>query len=403
MNSKFANTIDIHMEYDNPALAPVDVHIGQNMWTDHWMGRHTALTYGLITDSTQNPAPTGYGNNPYIVCLSSYDVPHDVTAQVLQPTGNTTDKVASYGCAYPESISFTSELNSVELANSKYPCLMSMSYSTYYRNFWSPGLSFDWGNETFYVEEPYYNNMFTNASVPISSTSLSMYGVSGVRIGMPIRLWKYSRGETVRATSVTTSTIGITGLSAGSSNTGAYQKGTTVSTDCALIYTCKSTLSTEATYGSSSISVTDGSIFSVNQPFMINDGVNWEGHIIDTINVNAIGITGTLSASYASGVKVYGGFKNTHLKSTAITPRDWYAMTTVQTTFGTTEGITYGVGNPIRTIGFKATTIENNARPYPNNPVIIVLLPYGILKDNATYSGTVSVRYTWWAVARYLS
>jgi hypothetical protein len=141
----------------------------------------------------------------------------------------------------------------------------------------------------------------------------------------------------------------------------------------------------------------DAASFAVNQPITVYNGTNWESHVIDNISSNTINITGGMQHAYANGVTVLGGFKSSHTEATTVIPKDHYTMSMSSVTFGSGEGTTYGVGQPIKTIGIRTYYGATDS----SNPAIIILLPFGILKDNSTYSGTLTLKYYYWTVGRY--
>lgn len=390
--------ISVCMEYDDIKKGTIEV-LAPNMWTDYFVNRHVNMSYGYAHEYSGNWA--SLWDPPTHWDLSSYDVAHaHDTTTFYGGVGGITYKEGSFSYITTENLTFTSEMSTTQMREAEHPCTMVMypTSDNIVRNFWVQDMAFSWGGETFYVEQPMVGYQYTSASVSASASALSMYSVSGMRIGMPVRLTK-SVSEVVRVANIIDSTsIGVSGLTiTGGTNTNTYQQGTAVLADGALIYTNKSTASASINVSDTAIHVVNATNFAANQPITLYDGTNWESHVIGNISSNTINITGGMQHAYANGVAILGGFKSSHTAATTIIPKDHYAMSMSAVTFGTNEGTAYGVGQPIKTIGIRTYYGATDS----SNPAVIILLPFGILKDNSTYSGTLTLKYYYWTVGRY--
>ena len=404
----FNNTTEIRVVYDDPQKEDQYYLLQDNMWTDYMLSCivNYANTYGWLFNMVDSGVGYMYGADGSnmkmqdTIVLSNYDMTHATSATSI--LGTTYAKACSVdGYSYlpglPGTIAFTPTQSTTMMITGGYPCIMSMASSTdsTCRNMWVEGFSWSWDGEIFYVGKTYAVSSFANATIGSGTSSFDVYSTTGFRKGHQIRIYKSDNHSGHRLTNISSNTFTIEGTT----NT-QYAKGSTVSVDCALIYTNKSTLASSTITGATTIPVSDVADFAVNQFGMIDDETNWEGFYINSIAVSgASGILtitgGGLTAAYSNtNSTVYGSFKNAHSPSTNVDARDWYSWRYHATTFSTAEGTAFG-STPIRTIGLKYSGLAN--------PYVIILLPYGIYKDSGSYSSTLYIQYKYMVASRYLS
>jgi hypothetical protein len=352
---------------------------------------------GFVFDSTgSNGADTEL---PYYLSVTDYDVQHTQSASSVLGIKftNTTSTISAYLPGSITTTTYTSLRSSANMITGGYPCIMSMGCKDLnsYRNMWVEGLSFKWGNETFYIGKTYSTSSFVNATVSSGTSSFDLYSAAAFRKGQTITLYKNDNYSSHLVTNITSNTITIDGTV-----NATYNKGSSVYADCALIYVCKSTLTSSVISGATTIGVSDATGFAAGQWAMIDDGTNWEGIYISTVDQPGVSGTltitgGGLSVAYSSANStVYGGFKEVHTQPTDVYARDFYGWRNIAYSFPSNEATSFGT-NPIRTIAI--TCIGSSA------PLVAILLPYGVYKDTGAYSSTLYVSYRYMMVARYLS
>ena len=402
----FNNTTEIRVVYEDPQKKEEYYYIQDNMWTDHML--YLIVNYsdgsagwGYICNG---PDGAGYGDGlnqklSDTMVLSNYDMSHSTSAtSILGTIYSKAISITNPGFVGQDgTILFTPTKSTTEMITGGYPCIMSMGSSadSTYRNMWIEGFSWSWDGEVFYVGKTYNVCSFANANINSGVSSFNIYDTTGFRKGHKIRLYKSDNQSGHRLTDISSNTLTIEGTT----NT-TYAKGSTVSVDCALIYTNKSTLASSIISGAMDIPVNDVADFAVNQWGMIDDETNWQGFYINSIAVS--GASGTLTitgggldnAYSNTNSIVYGSFKDAHSTSTNVNARDWYGWRNHYTTFSTAEGTSFG-STPIRTIAIKEAS---NVKP-----LVLILLPYGIYKDSGSYSSTLYVSYRYLVAARYLS